>query len=97
MFTFCLLVITRLTCFTVATSQSLEAVNAQVLQNQNDLPIAVANNQQQGTPDGVANLKAAEGMYLDLSRNRKLTDIINSPRRTRRHNQGQPNPNSSNR
>ncbi|RDW88989.1 hypothetical protein BP6252_01021 [Coleophoma cylindrospora] len=38
----------------ITTSQSLAAVQAQILQNQKDLPVAVSMNQQQGTSDALA-------------------------------------------
>jgi hypothetical protein len=42
----------------VTTAQTLEAVNAQIAENQVDLPVAVAANQQQGTAAQVAAVKA---------------------------------------
>lgn len=50
----------------VSTAQTLEGIDAQIAENQVDLPAAVAANQQQGTDQAVKGLAAMNGMYIPL-------------------------------
>lgn len=51
-----------LTCIAVTTSQTLEGIDAQIAQNQVDLPVAVAANQQAGTGEAVQGLAAVNAL-----------------------------------
>jgi hypothetical protein len=51
----------------VTTSQSLAAVTEQIAENQVDLPVAVAANQQQGTTGAVQGLDAVKGTLSSSS------------------------------
>lgn len=49
---------------TIDTAQSLSAINAQIQENQADLPAAVAANQNAGSTEAEQNLAAANGTFV---------------------------------
>ena len=50
----------------VATAQTLEGISAQILQNQKDLPVAIAANQAAGAAGGDENASAISGASILL-------------------------------
>ena len=64
---------------TISTAQTLKAIEAQVQENNVDLPVAVAANQAAGSADGVKGFSGANGMSITISQWKHRTNKTNSP------------------